>query len=270
MNSVQQEVGAVILAAGLGKRMDGDLPKPMIEVAGRPMLDWVLSAVRNAGINNICLVASRQLFSMLNRLDMQGVTVCLQEQQLGTGHALASALVAFAGLEPPTIGDRLLVRGQPLNCRRLFICAGDVPAIRPETIGRFVDQTITKDIPLHMLGIRLINPSGYGRIILSSATTISNIVEEKDASPTVRAITLCNSGLMCVETVRLTALLNSLSQENAQEEFYLPEIFAEQRGKVYIVDMDVSQFYGVNNDKQLLAVERILLTRKSPKKGGIG
>lgn len=267
MNYHQQDIGAVILAAGRGTRMDGDLPKPMIPVAGRAMLDWILSAVRDAGISNICLVASRQLLKMLDRLDMQGVTVCLQEQQLGTGHALASSLIAFAGIELPTIGDRLLVRGQQLDCRRLFICAGDVPAISPQTISNFVNETITKDLPLHVLGIRLVDPRGYGRIILSSATTISKIVEEKDATPDVLEITLCNSGLMCVETAHLTTLLNQLSPANAQNEFYLPEIFAEQRGKVYIIERDVSQFCGVNNHQQLQAVEKILLATSST--GGV-
>lgn len=259
MSYNQQEIGAVILAAGRGTRMDSDLPKLLMPVAGRAMLDWVLSAVRNAGINDICLVANRQLLTMLDRLDMQDITVCLQEQQLGTGHALASALVAFDGVELPTIGDRLLVRGQPLACRRLFICAGDLPAIRAETIRGFIAETITNDIPLHVIGVRFDNPSGYGRIILSSTTTVSNIIEERDASPEVREITLCNSGLMCVETSRLTTLLNSLSQKNVQNEFYLPEIFAEQQGKVYIIEREVSQFYGVNNHQQLRTVENFLL-----------
>lgn len=268
MSCEQQETGAVILAAGRGTRMEGDLPKPLIPVAGRAMLDWVMSAVRDAGISNICLVVSRQLLAMLDRFDMHGVTVCLQEQQLGTGHALASALVAFDGLELPAIGDRLLVRGRRLKCRRLFICPGDVPAIRPETIGDFVGETITKDISLHVLGMRLVDPRGYGRIILSSATTVLDIIEEKDASSTVREVTLCNSGLMCVESARLTVLLNSLSPTNAQNEFYLPEIFAERRGRVYIVERDVSQFCGVNDHEQLRAVEGVLLAMSS--KGGVG
>lgn len=267
MSYHQQEIGAVILAAGRGTRMDGDLPKLLMPVAGRAMLDWVLSAVRKAGINRICLVVNRQLLTMLDRLNMQGVTVCLQEQQLGTGHALASALIAFDGVELPTIGDQLLISGQPLQCRRLFICAGDLPAIRAETIGDFITETIIKEISLHVIGVRFDNPSGYGRIILSSATTVSNIVEERDASPEIREITLCNSGLICVETARLTTLLNSLSQKNIQNEFYLPEIFAEQHGKVYIIDRDVSQFYGINNHEQLRAVEKFLLASRST--GGV-
>ncbi|HOR22121.1 MAG TPA: NTP transferase domain-containing protein, partial [Ruminococcus sp.] len=167
---------AIILAGGQGKRMKADMPKPLFKVLGEPMLEWVISACKSAGIGDICVVKGFKGEMIDEYLGGRCKTV-LQAERLGTGHAVMQA-VPF--LEEDTDGNTLVL-------------CGDAP---------FVDkQTIEESLVLHqqngnsvtVITAELEDPFGYGRVI-RSGSGVSGIVEQKDATEEQRAIREVNSG----------------------------------------------------------------------------
>lgn len=250
-------VGAVVLAAGNSTRMHSRVPKAAMPVNGELMLNLVLSSLRAAGVSKICTVISRRLLPYLDRLDLDEVTLCMQEQPLGSGHALASALVAFRTCEAASIGDRALYRGAHLDCQRLLICPVDIPAVSVATIRGFL-----RSVPdgAAVLAMRCTDPRGYGRIIAENGI-LQRIVEERDADTLTRQIELCNSGVLLLPLAATPRLLSHLHCENAQREFYLTDIFSNITAAVHVAS-DPSCLQGVNDQQQLAAVEELLRTRE--------
>ena len=161
------DVAAIILAAGKGTRMKSDLVKVMHPLAGAPMVAWPVEAARQAGTSRMVLVVGHQADAIRNHFEgTEGMAFALQEEQLGTGHAVASAAAALEGFEG-----------------RVLILCGDVPLIRPETLRGMIDAQRSTGAALTVLTTRLANPYGYGRIIRGFDGRVIRIVEEKDATP---------------------------------------------------------------------------------------
>lgn len=230
----------VILAAGQGSRMKSALPKVLHKIAGLPMLHHVIGTARRLGAEHIHGVIGHG--ADLVRAETQGDDLqwVLQEQQLGTGHAVAQAL--------PNLPDSA----------RVLVLYGDVPLIRTETLQDLVagidDQT------LGLLTVTLDNPDGYGRILRDSAGEVTAIVEQKDATTAQKQVCEVNTGILAVSAARLKSWLPQLSNRNAQGEYYLTDIIAmavDEGMAVRVSQPDNAyEVQGVNNRLQLAELER--------------
>ena len=237
---------AIILAAGKGTRMKSDLVKVMHNLAGYPMIDYPVSAARDADASRIVIVAGhqsdkvREYFS--GRDDM---VFALQEEQLGTGHAVACARQSLAGFSG-----------------RIFILCGDVPLLKGETLRRMAAFHERCGAMLTILTARMDDPYGYGRVVKRGDSAILRIVEEKDADDTERKIREINSGIYCVESGFLMDTVCRLSNDNAQGEYYLTDIvqMAAEAGHSCVsfpVD-DAEEVMGVNDRVQLATAGAVI------------
>jgi len=239
---------AVVLAAGEGTRMKSALPKVLHEVARRPMLAHVLTSLQDSGVAATAVVVGP------GRDDVRDETlrvapraqVFVQEQRLGTAHAVLAARDAIAAG-----ADDLLV---------LF---ADTPLVRPATIGA-LRAALAAGAGVAVLGFRTASPAGYGRLIRDEAGALVAIREDKDASAAERAIDLCNAGLMAIDGRRALALLTQIRAENAKGEFYLTDVVELARAaglKTSVVLGEEEEVLGVNDRMQLAQAERVLQDR---------
>ena len=230
----------VILAAGQGTRMRSALPKVLHPVAGKPMLEHVIDgarALRPVGIHVVIGHGAQQVREQLESDDLNWV---LQTEQLGTGHAVAQAL--------PHIDD----------ADQLLVLYGDVPLIRVETLRALVDQAGSQSLGL--LTVLMQDPTGYGRIIRNHSGQVQAIVEQKDASAQQLLINEGNTGIMVLPGSKAADWLNSLSNNNAQGEYYLTDVVELAVSGAVAVEVaqaqDELEVLGANNRLQLAVLER--------------
>ncbi len=230
----------VILAAGQGSRMKSSLPKVLHRIAGKPMLHHVMDTARKLGAERIHGVIGHGADQVKSITQGKDVQWAMQEQQLGTGHAVAQAL------------DNLPDDG----C--VLILYGDVPLTRSETLEKLVSRV--SDQAMGLLTVTLENPDGYGRILRNDQGAVTAIVEQKDATADQKTINEVNTGILAVSARHLKAWIPELSNANAQGEYYLTDIIAmaSKAG----VGIEVAQpdtgfeVQGVNNRMQLAGLER--------------
>lgn len=230
----------VILAAGQGTRMRSSLPKVLHPIAARPMLAHVLDAARALAPEQIHVVIGHGAERVREQLVAPDVSWVMQEQQLGTGHAVQQAM--------PGIPD----------AARVLILYGDVPLIRPATCQRLLDAL--QHVDLALLSVELAEPRGYGRILRTTDGQVIGIREDKDCTPEQRHIREGNTGLMAARAHGLRAWLDNLSADNAQGEYYLTDVvgMAAEFGRVEaVIACDEHEVAGVNSRAQLAALERI-------------
>lgn len=200
----------VILAAGLGKRMQSDLPKVLHRIAGKPMLAHVLDQARQLQPDRIVVVTGHGAERVQAAFDGQGdIAFALQRPQQGTGHAVQQALPHLVGGD--TSADATLV---------LY---GDVPLVQADTLRKLLEA---RGEGLALLTETVADPTGYGRIVRNPAGEVLRIVEHKDASDTERAINEVNTGILAAPTAQLRDWLGRISNDNAQGEYYLTDIVA--------------------------------------------
>ncbi|MYE99699.1 MAG: UDP-N-acetylglucosamine diphosphorylase/glucosamine-1-phosphate N-acetyltransferase [Gammaproteobacteria bacterium] len=237
----------VILAAGQGTRMFSSLPKVLHRLGGKPLLAHVLesaSSLDNSGIHAVVGHGAelvRQTFESPDFpfADIGGLNWVLQEQQLGTGHAVQQAM-------PQVSGDLVLV------------LSGDVPLVRPDALRELVALADSGDIAL--LTLETARPEGLGRIVRGADGTVQAIVEERDADPQQKRISEVNSGIMVLPAKRLRQWLDRLDCDNAQREYYLTDVVAMARAENCPVRAKKISYgmeaQGVNDQAQLAALER--------------
>lgn len=237
----------VILAAGQGSRMKSALPKVLHCVAGRPMLHHVIGTARQLGAEKIHTVIGHGGDKVRETITESLVNWVVQEQQLGTGHAVAQAL--------PHLPDDA----------RVLVLYGDVPLTRTDTLNAMVETL--DDNALGLLTVTLDNPQGYGRIVRNSDGKVTSIVEQKDASAEQLAICEVNTGILAVAAKHLKAWLPALSNTNAQGEYYLTDIIAmaveHNLGISVSQPEDPFEVQGVNNRLQLAELERWFQKREA-------
>ncbi|MFQ5487693.1 MAG: bifunctional UDP-N-acetylglucosamine diphosphorylase/glucosamine-1-phosphate N-acetyltransferase GlmU [Gammaproteobacteria bacterium] len=230
----------VILAAGEGSRMRSALPKVLHPLAGKPLLEHVVSTACELAPQRILVVYGHGGEQVRERLSHLDVTWVKQASQLGTGHAVQQCL------EQLPAGDTVLV---------LY---GDVPLISPETLQRLLAGV--DEHTLMLLTARLTDPSGYGRIVRDNQGAVQRIVEDKDASPEERAIQEINTGILALHGNMLKEWLTRLDNDNAQGEYYLTDIIAMavNDGLMVCTAAPASEWeiQGINNRIQLAALER--------------
>ncbi len=198
---------AVVLAAGKGTRMKSDLPKVLCEANGRPLIDWVLDALEAAGVQQFLVVVGYEADRVKKALqDRDGVKFVLQDQQLGTGHAVKVCEDHLEGHDGPVL-----------------IVAGDSPMIQPESIRSLLDGFETEALDCLLGTLLKDNPQGLGRIVRDKAGRFEGIVEEKDATDEQRAINEVNMSTYLFRPEHLLWALGQLKNNNRQGEFYLTD-----------------------------------------------
>ncbi|WP_287812256.1 bifunctional UDP-N-acetylglucosamine diphosphorylase/glucosamine-1-phosphate N-acetyltransferase GlmU [Pseudomonas sp.] len=229
----------VILAAGQGTRMRSAIPKVLHPVAGNSMLGHVIHSARQLAPNGIHVVIGHGADLVRERLAAPDLNFVLQDQQLGTGHAVAQALPA-------------------LTAETVLILYGDVPLIEVDTLKRLLALVTPEQLGL--LTVNLADPTGYGRIVRDGAGNVSAIVEHKDASEAQRAINEGNTGILAVPGKRLAEWLGRLSNHNAQGEYYLTDVIAMAVSDGLVVateqPLDAMEVQGANDRRQLAELER--------------
>lgn len=242
-------VKAVVLAAGKGTRMKSELPKVIHKALGKPMVQYSIEAAMEAGAeaSDVCLVVGHKA-DMVKEVVGDHVSYVLQEEQLGTGHAVKCAS-DFIGEEGLTM-----------------ILCGDTPLITGKTLKALVDTHIEEGNAITVLTAKVDDPTGYGRIIKDSWGKFVKIVEQKDATLEEQRVDEINSGMYIFDSSILNKSLSKITNDNAQGEYYLTDtieiVKSEGWGEVAtLVISDVNEIKGVNSPEQLAEAEEILKGR---------
>ncbi len=233
-------MNVVILAAGMGKRMQSDLPKVLHPLAGKPLLSHVVDTARQLNPSRVCVVYGHGGDLVPSTLAADDLRFVLQAPQLGTGHAVMQAAAALDD-DVPTL-----------------VLYGDVPLTASQTLETLLNKAGKEK--LAVLTVDLPDPTGYGRIVRENQRIV-RIVEQKDASPAERAIQEVNTGILVAPTRSLKAWLGKLSNNNAQQEYYLTDIIAMAVEDGMPIEstqpLHVWETLGVNSKLQLAELERI-------------
>jgi bifunctional UDP-N-acetylglucosamine pyrophosphorylase/glucosamine-1-phosphate N-acetyltransferase len=239
-----------VLAAGQGKRMMSDLPKVLHPVCGRPMLVHVLAAVARLEAERVVVVLGHG-HAQVEPVLPPGPVVTLQEQQLGTGHAVLCA----AGRILPGF---------------FAVLAGDTPLITGEVLGDLVDHHGRTGATATVLTMELSDPTGYGRVVRDPGGDVVKIVEHRDATPAEREIHEVNSGMYVLPAPLALDILREVGSDNDQGEIYLTDVIAglRRRGErvtAFKVE-DASVVLGVNSREELAVAEEIMTARRGREK----
>ena len=241
------EIAAIILAAGAGTRMKSEKPKVAHEVLGKPLVNWVVDAAEEAGVSTIVAVVGHKREQVIPLVEDKA-RIVVQEQQLGTAHAVLSCKDALAGFDGSVL-----------------VLSGDCPLITADTMRALADLRDREDAAVVVLTMRPDNPFGYGRIIRDEDGSVARIVEQKDATPEEAAVGECNSGFYCFDAKALFEALDQVGSDNAQGEFYLTDVLEISRnaGRAVLAleAEDVTECLGINTPEQLAEVERLAQTR---------
>ncbi|MCR8826439.1 bifunctional UDP-N-acetylglucosamine diphosphorylase/glucosamine-1-phosphate N-acetyltransferase GlmU [Pseudosulfitobacter koreensis] len=235
-------IATVILAAGKGTRMNSEIPKVLHPIAGAPMLVHALQAARSLEPERMVVVAGHGADAVTQAVHGydEDVQVVVQDEQLGTGHAVQQARAALEGFDGTVI-----------------VLYGDTPFVRPETLQAMIQARSTQDVVV--LGFEAADPGRYGRLKMSG-DVLDAIVEFKDATEAERAISLCNSGVVACDAALLFSLLDAVTNDNAAGEYYLPDIvgLARARGlSAGVVTCPEAETLGVNSRAELAAADAL-------------
>ena len=243
------QLKAVILAAGKGTRMKSDLPKVLHTIEGKCLVDYVVDAAVGAGAEDVCLVVGYKHEDVRRSIAHREVTFVLQEEQLGTGHAVMCAK-DFLGEDGETL-----------------ILFGDTPLITSETLSRLRAYHVRNGNTVTVLSAVIEDPTGYGRIIRDADGCCVRSVEQKDASPAELKSQEINSGMYIFDTRELRAALDLIRPNNAQGEYYLPDTLEIIKQKGLKVDAfaldDPEDITGVNDQEQLKSAAVVIRRRNA-------
>ena len=243
----QNNLGAVVLAAGKGTRMKSDIAKVLHRVNGQAMVSRVMGAASDLVGEKIVVVVGHQAESVKKEV-LKTFDVCFVQQKalLGTGDAVKCAL---PGLSP--------------EVKDVLILCGDVPLIRTKTMSELAWCHKKNQFDITVAAVNMENPEGYGRIIQDTNNLLAGIKEDADACSVEKKITLVNAGIYCVKKDFLGKGLDLIKTDNAQKEYYFTDIvgIAKQLGKkagCFIVK-DTAEVSGVNTVEELKRAEQLLI-----------
>ena len=241
------EIAAIILAAGKGTRMKSDLHKVLHPIAGQPMLMHLMASVDALSpAKKVVVVGSGK--EQLEAALAASAELAVQEPQYGTGHAVQQAKGALEGFD----GD-------------VLILYGDVPFVPTATMQEMVERLNAPDAPaVVVLAFEPEDPTGYGRVIVENGRIVK-MVEQKDATDLEKAVKLSNSGLMAVKARDLFPLLDRVTDDNAQKEYYLTDIvnIANEDGRICVaVTTEPFDVAGINSRVQLAQMEQAWQQRR--------
>lgn len=248
MNSDSKPLNVLVMAAGLGTRMKSKRAKVLHELGGRPLIAHVVRAAQTLDPKTILVVVGHQA-EEVEQAALAEVgelaSFAIQATQRGTGDAVESARSAFEH-----------------SNSLVLVLSGDVPLIRAETLRKLIDQHRASGAACTILGVRLENPTGYGRIIRDAQGHFQRIVEQKDATEEERQVREINSGIYCFESADLFSALKRVEPKNQQGEYYLTdvaEIILARAGKVDVyTHNDAREVSGINTRAELAEFENLI------------
>lgn len=237
------ETAVIVLAAGMGTRMKSRLPKVLHRAGGRSLLSHVLHAARELDPARVVAVIGPDMEAVAReaRSVIPDAAAAVQADRRGTAHAVSMARPALEGFSGTVL-----------------ILYGDVPLITAATLNGVVER-VSPQMPLVVLGFEARNPTGYGRLKTGPAGEVLAIREELDATPEEKSITLCNSGIIAVNSQRLWELLPQIGNANRKGEFYLTDLVEHAAKSGQFCGLSVcseGEVAGVNDRVQLAAIEQ--------------
>lgn len=238
----------LILAAGAGTRMKSRMPKVLHQVAGVSMIEHILDLCDDLALGCPITVIGHEAEQIREALKERNVKFALQEQQMGTGHAV------------------MVAQGQLPDQGTTLILYGDVPLLKADTVAAFLKQHEEEGNAATVMTARMADPTGYGRIIRNENGKLVQIVEQRDATEAQRQIDEINTGIMCFDTRYLKNALQNLSNDNDQKEYYLTDaIELLEKSKLPIgafIVKDHRETMGVNSRVQLQEAEQLYRTAR--------
>ncbi|MEW4452889.1 NTP transferase domain-containing protein [Bremerella sp. JC817] len=237
---------AVVLAAGKGTRMQSEMPKVLFPVLGRPMIEFVLDALREVGVEKIICVVGYRADDVRQALAGHSDIVFVEQtEQLGTGHAVQMCVDELKSVDGNVV-----------------VLAGDSPLVQPSSLKELFEAFESGGHTCLLGTLKREDPTGLGRIVRDADGIFEGIVEEKDATPEQRAINEVNMSTYVFAAPRLVEALGRLSNENAQGEYYLtdcPKILKGLGDKVDALPvLKACEAYSINSREQLAEVERVM------------
>jgi bifunctional UDP-N-acetylglucosamine pyrophosphorylase/glucosamine-1-phosphate N-acetyltransferase/UDP-N-acetylglucosamine pyrophosphorylase len=234
---------AIVLAAGKGTRMKSDLPKVLVPLLGRPMVRYVLESLSQAGIEHtVVVVGYRADLVEAELADVGGLEFALQEQQLGTGHAVMMCREALWRHEGPVV-----------------VVTGDSPMLQPESVRALLAEFDRLGAACLLGTVRKDNPAGYGRIVRDASGEFVGIVEEKDASAEQKAIVEINVSTYVFDAASLLEALDQLRADNSQREYYITDcpgiLLAAGKRELALPVLQPCEALSVNSVDELREVE---------------
>ncbi|REK17267.1 MAG: glycosyl transferase family 2 [Planctomycetota bacterium] len=231
------------MAAGKGTRMKSDLPKVLVPVRGRPMLDYVLDALEQAGVAKPVVVVGYRADDVRQTVkDRPAIEFALQAEQHGTGHAVMCAREHFADHEGAVL-----------------VVAGDSPMMQSDSLASLLAE-FERTRPACLLGTaHKDDPSGLGRVVRDADGTFTGIVEEKDATPQQKQITEVNLSCYVFNAADLAWALDQIRADNAQKEYYITDcpgvLLAAGKDVRALAVLKPCEALSINNMDELAAVE---------------
>lgn len=249
------DIAVIVLAAGAGTRMKSDVPKVLHTLAGRSMISHALHAIAKVSPGHLVVVVGKDRHHVIPAIDGladelgRSIDVAVQDEQLGTGHAVGCGLAAvpadFAGT--------------------VVVTAGDVPLLDADTLAGLIDTHVSQATAATLLTTTLADPTGYGRILRTQDGEVTSIVEQADASASQRAIREVNAAVYAFDAAALQWALTQLRSDNAQQELYLTdaiEILRRDDRHVRAQHVDDSALVAGVNDRVQLADLHAELNRR--------
>jgi len=241
-----RSLAVIVLAAGMGTRMKSALPKVLHPLAGRPMIQHLMSAVTTLAPDRVVVVVGPGMEAV--SATVAPVPTVIQTERLGTGHAVAQARAALEGFD----GD-------------VLVLYADTPLISAVTLRRLLDERASAEDPaVVVLGFKPDHPNEYGRLVVG-AEGLKAIVEYRDATPSQRENPLCNSGVMACDATRIWSLLEQIDPTtNTKGEYYLTDVvyLAREHGwNCSYVEGEPIELLGVNSRRELAGAEAVVQRR---------
>lgn len=248
---MEKEVRAIILGAGKGTRMKSNKPKVLHEIFAKPLLAWVLDAVSGLSkdFESVVIIGhgAHDVEEYLNK-NYKYVKTALQKEQLGTGHAVAQAVPILHGFKGNVI-----------------ITCGDTPLITTKSLKNLIKYHEMNYSDLTVMTTTFDDPTGYGRIIRNSKDEVVKIVEEKDATPSIKEIKEVNTGVYCLNWEKIANAFSELKNNNAQKEYYLTDIIKWARDNSFKVcgykNRNNKEIYGINSRQNLATASKYMKDR---------
>jgi len=250
---------AIVLAAGKGTRMESDLPKVCHPVGGRPMVCAVVDVCLEAGCDRVVVVVGYEQQKVRDALAEYGdkVVYAIQEEQLGTGHAVMSAIDSYTNSDTTNTD--------------LFVLCGDGPLIRTQTLTKLLNLHRSTGAAGTLATSRIQDPSGYGRIVRNENGKFARIIEQKNASAEELQINEVNPSYYCVNAKAMFDALNKIKRNELTGEFYITDIFEfmlDAGHRVEVIDaVPPEDILSINTPEHLAQIDAIFRTRQQSNQG---
>jgi UDP-N-acetylglucosamine diphosphorylase/glucosamine-1-phosphate N-acetyltransferase len=233
---------AVILAAGQGKRMKSEMPKVLHEINGKAVIEFVIETARALGVAKVFVVIGYQGGLVQYRLKSRGLEFVWQREQLGTGHALLQTkpfLEHFKG--------------------KILVLCGDMPLVSVDSLEKLLTALDQEGVPAAVLTGELEDPQEYGRVLKTKNGYVDKIVEYKDANPKEKKVKEVSSGTFCFEARTIFPILEQVTADNAQQEYYLTDVarILKEQGKktMAVLAQSPEELMGINSEEDLQALK---------------